>query len=121
MQGEGGVAGSQPMSTGTAVHRSPNKLWRSNSIFNLWTERLGLGDCPSKLSAFLKLKSKYRYAKFEVFQKLTIGSLKPELDEAGYLKLPEKSARIKLGKFSRINAINQSTNASSEHESRNTS
>ncbi len=31
----GGVAGSQPMST--AVHRSPNKLWRSNSIlFNLW-------------------------------------------------------------------------------------
>ncbi len=25
---------SQPMST--AVHRSPNKLWRSNSIFNLW-------------------------------------------------------------------------------------
>jgi hypothetical protein len=34
MRGEGGVAGSQPMST--AVHRSPNKLWRSNSIFNLW-------------------------------------------------------------------------------------
>jgi hypothetical protein len=32
MQG-GGVAGSQPMRT--AVHRSPNKLWRSNSIFNL--------------------------------------------------------------------------------------
>jgi hypothetical protein len=34
MRGEGGVAGSQPMST--AVHRSPNKLWRSNSIFDLW-------------------------------------------------------------------------------------
>jgi hypothetical protein len=34
--GEGGVAESQPM--GTAVHRSPNKLWRSNSIFNLWKE-----------------------------------------------------------------------------------
>jgi hypothetical protein len=31
--GRGGVAGSQPMST--AVHRSPNNLWRSNSIFNL--------------------------------------------------------------------------------------
>jgi hypothetical protein len=31
MRGEGGVAG--PMST--AVHRSPNKFWRSNSIFNL--------------------------------------------------------------------------------------
>ncbi len=32
--GRGGVAGSQPMST--AVQKSPNKLWRSNSIFNLW-------------------------------------------------------------------------------------
>ncbi len=32
-RGRGGVAGSQPMST--AVHRSPNKLWRSNSIFDL--------------------------------------------------------------------------------------
>jgi hypothetical protein len=29
----GGVAGPQSMST--AVHRSPNKLWRSNSIFKL--------------------------------------------------------------------------------------
>ncbi len=28
-----GVAESQSMST--AVHRSPNKLWRTNSIFNL--------------------------------------------------------------------------------------
>ncbi len=36
MRGErGGVAGSQLMST--AVHRSPNKLWRSNAIFNLWS------------------------------------------------------------------------------------
>jgi hypothetical protein len=32
--GEGGeLKGSQPMST--AVHKSPNKLWRSNSILNL--------------------------------------------------------------------------------------
>jgi hypothetical protein len=30
----GWVAGSQPVST--AVHWSQNKLWRSNSIFNLW-------------------------------------------------------------------------------------
>ncbi len=37
--GRGG-AGSQPM--GTAVHRSPNKLWRSNSIFNMWGESLSL-------------------------------------------------------------------------------
>ncbi len=29
MRGRGGDAGSQPMSS-TAVHRSPNKLWRSN-------------------------------------------------------------------------------------------
>jgi hypothetical protein len=36
--GRGGVAGSQPMST--AVHRSPNKLWRSNSIFNPWAQGL---------------------------------------------------------------------------------
>jgi hypothetical protein len=33
--GRRGVRGSQPMST--AVHRSPNKLWRSNSIFILCT------------------------------------------------------------------------------------
>jgi hypothetical protein len=32
--GGGGVAGSQPMSA--AVHRSQNKLWRSNYIFNLF-------------------------------------------------------------------------------------
>ncbi len=34
-----GVAESQPMCT--AVHRSTNKLWRSNSIFNLWLELKG--------------------------------------------------------------------------------
>jgi hypothetical protein len=31
--GVGGVVYSQPRIT--AVHRSPNKLWRSNSIFNI--------------------------------------------------------------------------------------
>ncbi len=36
--GGGGVAGSQPMST--AVHRSPNKLRRSNLIFNLWVRHI---------------------------------------------------------------------------------
>jgi hypothetical protein len=34
--GGGGVAGSQPMSTGHHVTWSPNKLWRCPSIFNLW-------------------------------------------------------------------------------------
>ncbi len=34
--GRRGVAESQPMSA--AVHRSPKKLWRSNSIFNLRTD-----------------------------------------------------------------------------------
>ncbi len=48
--GRGGIAGSQPIST--AVHRSPNKLWRSNSIFNLWgitfrKKRLEYWPCPS--------------------------------------------------------------------------
>ncbi len=35
-KGEGGVAGSKPMSTGVDVHveRNPNKLRRSNFIFN---------------------------------------------------------------------------------------
>ncbi len=33
--GRGGVAGSHPMAMSTAVNRSPNKLWRYNSIFNL--------------------------------------------------------------------------------------
>ncbi len=33
--GRGGVAGSQPMSTAVHVTWSPNKLWRSASIFNL--------------------------------------------------------------------------------------
>jgi hypothetical protein len=29
-------------SINTAVHRSPNKLWRSNSIFNLWLKPTNL-------------------------------------------------------------------------------
>jgi hypothetical protein len=33
--GRGGSSGVSA-SEYTAVHRSPNKLWRSNSIFNLW-------------------------------------------------------------------------------------
>jgi hypothetical protein len=30
----------------TAVHRSPNKLWRSNSIFNLWVTAINSADSP---------------------------------------------------------------------------
>ncbi len=41
---KGGVAGSQPISI--AVHRSPNKLWRSNSIFNLCLRPM-LHECRS--------------------------------------------------------------------------
>ncbi len=33
--GGGRVAGSQPMGKAVQLHRSPNKLWRSDSIFNL--------------------------------------------------------------------------------------
>ncbi len=35
--GKGGSSGSQPMST--AAYRSPNKLWISTSIFNIWLQR----------------------------------------------------------------------------------
>jgi hypothetical protein len=34
--GEGGAEDAGYQSMSTAVQRSPNKLWRSNSIFNLW-------------------------------------------------------------------------------------
>ncbi len=40
--GGGGVAVSQPMST--ALHRSPNKLWRSNCIFTYG--QLAVPECP---------------------------------------------------------------------------
>ncbi len=43
--GRGGVAGSQPMIQ--LYTRSPNKLWRSNSIFNLW--RWGWAGLRAKL------------------------------------------------------------------------
>jgi hypothetical protein len=39
-EGGGGVAGSQSMST--AVDTSPNKLWRSYLIFNLWFDLRGI-------------------------------------------------------------------------------
>jgi hypothetical protein len=45
--GGGGVAGSQPNST--VVHRSLNKLWRSNSIFNLCLQAF----LPHKLESFI--------------------------------------------------------------------
>ncbi len=43
--GGGGDARSQPMST--AVHRSPNKLWRSNSIYSLCPIYLSFLGCPA--------------------------------------------------------------------------
>jgi hypothetical protein len=55
-----GIGGSQPMST--AVHRSPSKLWRSNSKFNLWFPptqwNLRGGRCSS---VKYKYKQKYIY------------------------------------------------------------
>jgi hypothetical protein len=45
--GGGGIAGSQP--TSTAVHRSPNKLWRFNSIFNLCVDDSSLNLRPDPL------------------------------------------------------------------------
>jgi hypothetical protein len=52
MQREGGVTGSQPLNT--AVHRSPNKLWRSNSIFNLWWINYFLPHSCSEATARLE-------------------------------------------------------------------
>jgi hypothetical protein len=50
MRGEG-VAGPQPMST--AVHWSPNKFWRSNSIFTQWQRFSDLVfNCISWCKAF---------------------------------------------------------------------
>jgi hypothetical protein len=46
---ERGVAGSRPMSA--AVHRSPNKLWRSNSIFNLWIYLWDVAEWLERLTA----------------------------------------------------------------------
>ncbi len=51
----GGVAESQPMST--AVQRSPNKLWRSNSILNLW---------QTALTYLLQAKEKYESPTFRI-------------------------------------------------------
>jgi hypothetical protein len=67
MRGEGGVAGSQPMST--AVHRSPNKLWRSNSILNPScnsTKTLPY-DVLFTVDKFIILKPVYRYTMQCVF------------------------------------------------------
>ncbi len=50
-EGGGGVAGSQPMST--PVHRSPNKLWRTNSIFNLWLCRAAPTEHSRNCGSFL--------------------------------------------------------------------
>ncbi len=53
MRGGGGVVGSQTMST--AVHRSPNKPGRSNSIFNLWLQYLHVQLPPIRHNAWLLL------------------------------------------------------------------
>ncbi len=53
MRGEREVAGSQPMNENSCGHHvtwSPNKLWRSNSIFSLWlcllAEQFSLHNLP---------------------------------------------------------------------------
>jgi hypothetical protein len=45
------VPGSQPMNT--AVHRSPNKLRRSNSIFNLWLKLRQMGTLGEHMRGVL--------------------------------------------------------------------
>ncbi len=67
--GRGGVAGSQPMST--AVHRCPNKLWRSDSIFNPCEQQ-------STISIYLHdiFRSFYLYPQFLSTQQSTDFHLK---------------------------------------------
>jgi hypothetical protein len=54
--GKGVVAGSQPMNT-AVVHRSPNKLWRSNPIFNLCTVNLCTAPTGQERRPFFELIS----------------------------------------------------------------
>ncbi len=60
-KGRGGVAGSQPMSK--AVHRSLNKLWRSNAIFNLCFKGLVIYDMLAANSGKIGRVSEYVMAK----------------------------------------------------------
>ncbi len=55
--GREGIAGPQPMRT--AVHKSPNKLWRSNSIFNLCNRNHTDSNVPH-----IKQRVKYRPISF---------------------------------------------------------
>ncbi len=52
-RGRRSVTGSQPMST--AVHRSPNKLWGSNSIFNIYESPVGMSNCTAQNRPLLLL------------------------------------------------------------------
>ncbi len=60
-EGGGEVAGSQLMNT--AVHRSPNELWRSNFIFNLClcTTAADIAHLISQLEYTLESKIKYTH------------------------------------------------------------
>jgi hypothetical protein len=51
--GRGGSCGVSALIT--AVHRSPNKLWRSNSIFNLWVRLISCCNyCPRFANSVLQ-------------------------------------------------------------------
>ncbi len=68
--GKGGILGSQQMST--AVHRSPNKLWRSNSIFNLWLTLTGPGKSPwCPLSTVVELTDPPTSSRYQALTKQT--------------------------------------------------
>ncbi len=69
-----GVVGSQPMST--AVSRSPNKLWRSKSIFNLWSLWLDLYQfLPHRIS----LHSTFNGVSAVLPQMLPLITMSPDL------------------------------------------
>jgi hypothetical protein len=92
--GGGAVAGSRPMST--AVHRSPNKLWRSNFIFNLWF--LPTGHPRLRVrgwggSQFGRLEKKPRTLSTLVYNKVQYC---PSLELACHLELLELSISLRI-------------------------
>jgi hypothetical protein len=73
-----GVAGSQPMSA--AVHRSPNKRWRSNSTFNLWfcSSTVGEGEKWSPLKSRPSIRTSLEQARLRRSQPDRSGSCHKE-------------------------------------------
>ncbi len=87
-----GVAGSQ--TTSTAVHRSPNKLWRSNSKFNLRVFSTILFLRGQQVQAF-----KIKNTPHLLAERRTRRSTSPERSEQRIVLSPTKSRVMPLLSF----------------------